>query len=285
MRVALVQLNGGDDPVSNLAATELLVRQAAASGAEFVLTPEMTNILTFDRDWARQVVRAEADDPTLARLRLVALECRIWLLIGSLAVRSEQAHGRFANRSFLIGPDGEIAARYDKIHMFDVDLGGGESYRESSGYRPGEQAVAVDTTFGRIGMSICYDLRFPQLYRLLAQAGAQILTVPATFTVPTGTAHWHVLLRARAIETGSYVLAPAQCGTNEATHGRSRQTYGHSLVVAPWGEVLADGGDTSGLVFAEIDLDAVRVARGKIPALAHDRPLREIAVDAGKPKT
>ncbi len=273
MRVGLVQLNGCDDPAVNLVATEHLVRQAALGGAGFVLTPEMTNILSFDREWAARVVCAEAQDPTLARLRVVAEEIGIWLLIGSLAVLSDDPVGRRANRSFLIAPDGSITARYDKIHMFDVDLGAGESYRESSAYRPGEQAVISDTPFARIGMSICYDVRFAHLYRKLAQAGAQILTVPAVFTLPTGRAHWHVLLRARAIETGCFVLAPAQCGTNAATHGRPRQTYGHSLVVSPWGEVLGDGGDKPGVTFAEIDLDAVGVARGKIPALAHDRAI------------
>ncbi len=165
--------------------------------------------------------------------------------------------------------------------MLDVDLGGGESYRESSGYRPGERTVLADTPIGRIGMSVCYDIRFPHLYRALAQAGAQIITVPAAFTVPTGKAHWHVLLRARAIETGCFVLAPAQCGTNSAAHGRPRQTFGHSLVVSPWGEVLADGGDGPGITFAEIDLDAVAVARGKIPALAHDRALGEPVIYGG----
>jgi predicted amidohydrolase len=271
MRVGLVQMNGCDDPAANLAAAEEMIRQAAAAGAGFVLTPEMTNILCFDRDWALSVVRSEAEDPTLARLCQAAAELRIWLLAGSLAIRAGAADGRLANRSFLIAPDGTITARYDKIHMFDVDLGAGQSYRESSLYQPGERAVVADTGFGRVGMSICYDLRFAHLLRALAQAGAQVLTVPAAFTVPTGQAHWHVLLRARAIETGCYVLAPAQCGHNAASHGRPRQTFGHSLVVSPWGEILADGGDAPGLVLADLDLDAVGVARGKIPALFHDR--------------
>jgi deaminated glutathione amidase len=271
MKVGLVQLNSGDDPACNLVQTERLVYEAAAAGAAFVLTPEMTNILCFDREWADSVVCGEADDPTLARLREVARDCDIWLLIGSLAIRDSDGDGRFANRSFLISPVGEIVGRYDKIHMFDVDLGPGESYRESSRYRAGEQAIITNTVLGCIGMSICYDMRFPQLYRALGQAGAQIITVPSAFTVPTGSAHWHVLLRARAIETGCYILAPAQCGDNAASHGRSRQTYGRSLIINPWGEVLADGGDSSGVTYAEIDLDAVAVARGKIPSLAHDR--------------
>lgn len=281
MRVGLVQLNSSDDPVANLAQTERLVREAVSGGAQFVLTPEMTNILCFDRSWSTLTVHAQDVDPTLARLREVAMECKIWLLIGSLAIKVGEENGRFANRSFLIGPNGSIVAHYDKIHMFDVDLGGGESYRESSGYRPGERTVLADTPIGRIGMSVCYDIRFPHLYRALAQAGAQIITVPAAFTVPTGKAHWHILLRARAIETGCFVLAPAQCGSNAATHGRPRQTFGHSLVVSPWGEVLADGGDGPGITFAEIDLDAVAVARGKIPALAHDRALGEPVIYGG----
>ncbi len=281
MRVGLVQLNGSDNPATNLAQTEGFVREAVAGGANFVLTPEMTNILCFDRNWANQVVHAEAEDPTLARMQDIARNHHIWLLVGSLAVKSGAADGRFANRSFLVTPNGEISARYDKIHMFDVDLGNGESRRESGGYQPGGHAVVADTPFGRIGLSVCYDVRFPQLYRVLAQNGAQILTVPAAFTATTGAAHWHVLLRARAIETGCFVLAPAQCGTNAATHGRPRQTYGHSLVVSPWGEILADGGDAPGVTFAEIDLDAVQAARGKIPALAHDRAIGGPIVHGG----
>ncbi len=281
MQVGLVQLNGNDDPVANLVQTERLVREAVSGGAKFILTPEMTNILCFDRSWSVQVVHKQGDDPTLRRLQEVASECKIWLLIGSLAIKAGDENGRFANRSFLIDPYGSIVAQYDKIHMFDVNLGGGESYRESSGYRPGEQVVLADTPFGRIGLSVCYDIRFPNLYRALAKAGAQIITVPAAFTVPTGKAHWHVLLRARAIETGCFVLAPAQCGNNAATHGRPRQTFGHSLVVSPWGEVLADGGDGPGVTFAEIDLDAVAVARGKIPALVHDRTLGEPVIHGG----
>jgi deaminated glutathione amidase len=270
-RVGLVQLSCTDDPVLNLRCAESLVRQAFNAGARFVLTPEMTNLLSFDREWARHVLSEEQHDPTLARLRELASELRIWLLIGSLAIRLPKPETRLANRSFLISPDGAVVARYDKIHMFDADPDGGHSYRESAGYRPGDEAVVTETDFAAIGMTVCYDLRFPQLYRSLAQAGAQILTVPAAFTVPTGQAHWHVLLRARAIETGCFVLAPAQCGTNAASHGKPRQTYGHSLVVSPWGEVLAEGADAACVVLADLALDAIGEARRKIGSLAHDR--------------
>ena len=207
----------------------------------------------------------------LAGLRDRAAKHGFWLLIGSLALKTDDPDGRFANRSFLIAPDGAIAARYDKIHMFDVTLSESERYRESDGFRPGNRAVVADTPLARIGLSICYDLRFPQLYRALAGAGAQILTVPAAFAVATGRAHWEVLLRARAIETGAFVLAPAQCGTHPATTGRARETWGHSLAVAPWGEVLADAGDRPGVALVDLDLDRVAEARGRVPSLSHDR--------------
>jgi predicted amidohydrolase len=273
MKVGLVQLNGSDDPDSNLLAAEAMIAEAAVAGAGFVLTPEMTNLLTFDRDWAREVTRPEAEDPGLARLRRGAVRHQIWLLIGSLAIR--RADGRLANRSFLIDPEGNITARYDKIHMFDVKPGDGQEYRESSAYAPGDRAVVAATPFGPVGMAVCYDLRFPALFTALARSGAGILTVPAAFTVPTGQAHWHVLLRARAIENAGFVLAPAQCGENAATHGRSRRTYGHSLIVSPWGEVLADGGDGPGVVLGELDLDAVARARRQIPVLDHHRTFEE----------
>ena len=195
------------------------------------------------------------------------------MLIGSIGLKTNDDDGRFANRSFLIGPDGGIAARYDKIHMFDVNVSETEVYRESAGYRPGAQAVLADTPLGRIGMTICYDLRFAFLYRRLAQAGAQILTVPAAFNHITGAAHWEVLLRARAIETGCYVLAPAQTGFHPETAGKGRRTYGHSLVISPWGDVLADGGTDPGLTFADIDLAEVTKARARIPSLSHDRQI------------
>lgn len=272
MKIGLVQITAGDDPAANLAVTRAMVRDAAAAGAGFVLTPEVTNILSSDRDLQARVLRTEAEDETLRALRAEAEALGIWLLIGSLALRTGDADGRFANRSFLVGPDGAICARYDKIHMFDVNVSASEQYRESAAYRPGGQAVVADTPFGRLGMSVCYDLRFPHLFRRLAQAGARILTVPAAFNDTTGAAHWHVLLRARAIENGCWVLAPAQTGTHGLHNGRPRRTYGHSLVVAPWGEVIADGGTDPGVVLADIDPGAVEKARGRVPSLLHDRP-------------
>jgi deaminated glutathione amidase len=273
MRVGLVQLTVGDDPGANLPATLALIRQAVAGGANFVLTPECTNGLSSNRDHQRAVFHHEADDPTLAALRATAATSKVWLLIGSLGLKTDDPDGRFANRSFLIAPDGSIAARYDKIHMFDVNVSETEVYRESAGYRPGSTAVLADTPLGRIGMTVCYDLRFPHLYRRLAKAGAQILTVPAAFNHITGAAHWQVLLRARAIETGCFVLAPAQTGFHPETAGKGRRTHGHSLVIAPWGEVLADGGDLPGVTFADIDLAEVGKARGRVPSLDHDREI------------
>lgn len=271
MRAGLVQLTVGDDPAENLPQTVALIRQAAGGGAGFVLTPECTNALSSSRDHQRRVFHHEADDPTLAALQAEAQALGIWLLIGSLGLRTTDADGRFANRSFLIGPDGGIVARYDKIHMFDVTVSETEAYRESAGYRPGAQAVLAQTPFGAVGLSVCYDVRFPYLYRALAKAGASILTVPAAFNHITGAAHWEVLLRARAIETGCFVLAPAQTGFHPETAGKGRRTHGHSLVVAPWGEVLADGGDQPGVVFADLDLTRVAEARGRVPSLTHDR--------------
>lgn len=271
MRVGLVQLTVGDDPEENLPETLALVRAAAEGGAKLVLTPECTNMLSSSRDRQRALLCHEEEDPTLAALRDEAARAGIWLLIGSLGVKTHDADGRFANRSFLIGPDGAIAARYDKIHMFDVNVSDTEVYRESSAYRPGDRAVLAETPLGRIGMTICYDLRFPHLFRRLAQAGAQILTVPAAFNHLTGQAHWQTLLRARAIETGCFVLAPAQTGFHPERDGKGRRTHGHSLVIAPWGEVLADAGDEPGVTFAEIDLAEVDRARGRVPSLTHDR--------------
>ena len=266
MKAGLVQLCSSDDPVANLPVTETLVREAAGAGAAFVLTPEVTNCISTSRAHQLEVLQVEGEDLTLARLCAVAAELGIWLLIGSLAIKTEGK--RFANRSFLIGPNGEIRARYDKIHMFDVELGDGENYRESAGYRPGEMAVLARTPMAKIGMTICYDLRFPHLYRKLAQAGAQILTVPSAFTRSTGAAHWHVLLRARAIENGCFVLAPAQTGSHP---GSPRRTYGHSLVVNPWGEVIAEAGTEPEVLIAELALDECALARARIPSLQHDR--------------
>ncbi len=271
MRAALLQLRSSDDPAANLPVTVLLIRDAVAAGAKFVLTPEVTNCVSSNRARQEAVLQHEADDQTLAALRGVAQDCGIWLLIGSLALKTGDADGRFANRSFLITPEGEIAARYDKIHMFDVTISDTESYRESAGYRPGAAAVLAPMPFGGLGMTICYDLRFAHLYRQLAQAGAQVLCVPSAFSPVTGAAHWEVLLRARAIETGCYVLAPAQTGTHDAVEGKPRQTYGHTLAVAPWGEVMVDAGTDPGYVIVDLDKDAVTRTRQRIPALTHDR--------------
>lgn len=273
MRVGLIQLTVGDDPVANLPVTQGLIREAVADGAGFVLTPEATSFLTFDKARKAAQTVTEGADITLAALRDEAARAGIWLLIGSLGIDVGAPDGRLANRSFLIAPDGAIAARYDKIHMFDVDISPTEVFRESAGYLPGERAVIADTPFGRLGLTVCYDLRFPHLYRRLARAGAQILTVPAAFNHITGAAHWEVLLRARAIESGAWVLAPAQTGRHPADGVPGpRRTYGHSLVVAPWGEVVADGGTAPGVTMADIDLAAVAEARRRIPALTHDRP-------------
>ena len=273
MRAALIQLCSGDDPAANLAAVQPLVAEAAAAGATLILTPECTNIVSADRQRQRAVLRTEGDDPTLAALRAQAAEAGVWLLVGSLLLRAE-GEERLVNRSLLIAPDGAIAARYDKIHMFDAEVAPGESYRESAAIRPGGTAVLAPQPLP-LGLTICYDLRFPQLYRRLAQAGAQVLTVPAAFTVPTGSAHWHVLLRARAIETGRFVLAPAQCGTHTVTAPSDkppRRSYGHSLAASPWGEVLADAGEAPGLVVVDLDPEAVEAARRRIGSVRADQP-------------
>jgi deaminated glutathione amidase len=275
MRIGLVQLNVSDDPTANLPETRRLVQHAADGGATFILTPECTNGLSSSRKHQQAVFFHEADDPTLQALRDDAARLGVWLLIGSLALLTGDADGRFANRSFLIDPQGQIAARYDKVHMFDVDVSETERYRESEGYRPGDQAVLAQTPFGAVGLTVCYDVRFAYLYRQLAQAGAQILTVPAAFNHITGAAHWEVLLRARAIETGCFVLAPAQTGFHpETSGGKGRRTYGHSLAIAPWGEVLIDGGAEAGVSFAELDLNRVTQARARVPSITHDRRIK-----------
>jgi predicted amidohydrolase len=266
---ACIQFTAGRDPGDNIPVVIGLVRRACAAGADFVLTPEVTNFIEPHGNARREKARFESEDPMLEALRDVAAKLGIWLLAGSLAVAVEaEGETRLANRSFLIDAAGEIIARYDKIHMFDVDLAGGESYRESRAYRPGEHTVVAETPWGRLGMSVCYDLRFPYLYRALAKAGAEFLAVPSVFTVPTGRAHWHVLLRARAIENGSFVIAPAQCGE----HAEGRRSYGHSLIVDPWGEVLADGAEEPGFVSARIDPTRIAAARSMVPSLEHDRP-------------
>jgi deaminated glutathione amidase len=265
-RAGLVQLCTGTDLDRNAAAVCDLVRQAVELGAQFVVTPEMTNIIESKRDaLLARVSQDEAADPVVAALCALAAERAIHILIGSVALKSGD---RLVNRSLLVTPDGAIAARYDKIHMFDVDLEGGESYRESRTYRPGERAVVADLAWARLGLTVCYDVRFPALYRTLAQAGAQVITVPSAFTRQTGAAHWQVLLQARAIETGAYLLAPAQGGRHES----GRETYGHSLAVGPWGEVVAEiAGDAPGVAVCDIDPAVVAEARRRVPALGHDR--------------
>ncbi|MCP5366868.1 MAG: carbon-nitrogen hydrolase family protein [Hyphomicrobiales bacterium] len=263
---ACLQLTSRREVEDNLPIIRDLARRARADGADLILTPENTGFMAMGRK--NLMARAEAEDENrpLAALRDLAAETGAWLLVGSLAVKLAD-DARVANRSYLIDPAGTVVAWYDKIHMFDVDLDGGESYRESNSFRPGDRAVVADLPWGRLGMTVCYDLRFPQLYRALAQAGAHFLAVPSAFTRQTGRAHWHTLLQARAIETGCFVLAPAQCGDHED----GRQTFGHSLIVAPWGEVLADGGEGVGIVRAEIDPARVAQARGRIASLRHDR--------------
>ncbi|HEX7533584.1 MAG TPA: carbon-nitrogen hydrolase family protein [Methyloceanibacter sp.] len=262
-RAGLVQLRSGRSVGPNLDKAEALIRRAAKGGAVYVQTPENTGLMELKPELVVEAAETEGKNVALARLKALARELRIWLHVGSLAVKLDKV--RVANRSYLIDPEGRIAARYDKLHMFDVDLPGGESYRESQYFKPGDKAMLADLPFGRLGLSICYDLRFPALYRALASAGAEIIAVPSAFTKQTGEAHWRVLIRARAIETGAFVLAATQGGLHE--NGRS--TYGHSLVVSPWGEVLAEGGEDPCVIFADIDLAASAEARARIPALKH----------------
>jgi predicted amidohydrolase len=269
---ACVQFTAGPDPEPNLRAVCDLIRRARDAGADFVMTPEASNFIETGRR-RHEKARSEANDPFLAGMCDLARETRTWLLIGSLVIDSAGEPGaapgetRLANRSFLVDAAGAIVARYDKIHMFDIDLPGGESYRESNAYRPGLSTVVAETPWGRLGMSVCYDVRFPQLYRALALAGADFLSVPSVFTVPTGTAHWHVLLRARAIENGCFVFAPAQWGE----HTAGRRSYGHAVIVDPWGEVLADGGEGVGIATAQIDVARIAEVRRMVPSLQHDR--------------
>ncbi len=269
LTVACVQTNSARDIATNLEMVPPLVWAARGAGAEFVLLPENVGMLEPDPALWREKALAEDDHPALAAFSALARDAGVWLLIGSLAIRL--ADDRVVNRSILLDGNGAIVARYDKIHLFDVDLDGGESYRESASVVSGDRAVVAATPWGRLGMSVCYDLRFPHLYRSLAKAGADFLSIPAAFTRTTGRAHWHVLQRARAIETGCYVFAPAQCGA----HAMGRETFGHALIVDPWGVVLADAGEDVGFIVAEIDVAAVADARRKIPALCHDRPFAE----------
>lgn len=273
----LVQITSSDDLAGNIATASELIRRAAGEGADLVLTPENTTMITPGRKNILAQAAPEESHPALPAFATLAQELKIWLLIGSLTIRLGEETA--ANRSYLFAPDGNIAARYDKIHMFDVEIPDGQSYRESATFRPGDRAVTADLPWGRLGLTICYDVRFPHLYRDLAKAGASFLSVPAAFTAFTGQAHWHVLLRARAIETGCFVFAPAQCGT----HAAGRQTYGHSLVIAPWGEVLAEAGEAPGVVTARIDPAKIDEARRMVPALSHDRSFAAAAT--GQPVT
>ena len=267
--IALIQTRTPATARDALAHVEPLIRQAASTGARFILTPEGTNVLEQRRERRDAAVIDEDQDVAVLGLRHLAAELGVWLLIGSAIVRSGRAReGRAANRSLLVDSSGAITARYDKLHVFDVDLPNGERYRESATVRPGDRAVAADTPWGRLGLTVCYDIRFPHLYRQLAKAGASMIAVPAAFTAPTGEAHWEILLRARAIETGAFVLAPAQGGLHED----GRRTWGRSTVVGPWGEVIAKADhDDPCIVTAKLDMEAVRRARAAVPALTHDR--------------
>ncbi|APL93319.1 carbon-nitrogen hydrolase family protein [Sphingobium indicum] len=269
MRAAIFQMTSGIDPAANAAAIADMAARARGEGADMLFTPEMAGYLDRDRQRAAATLRSEADDPVLAALREAAAKQGLWVHLGSTPLKDERSDGRWANRSFMIDDRGEIRARYDKIHLFDVDLATGESWRESSVYGPGEQVVAVDTPWARMGLSVCYDMRFPDLYRALTNAGATVLLMPAAFTVPTGKAHWHILLRARAIEAGCFVIAAAQTGH----HADGRDTYGHSLVVDPWGDLVLDMGEQAGLALAEVDLSRIEDVRGRVPALANRRSL------------
>jgi len=268
LRVACVQLTSTTRIDANVELSAALIREAHGLGARFVTMPEVVNLCQRRGGQAVAAAHLEDSEPALAAYRKLADELGIWILVGSLAIRLPD-DDRLANRSYLIDGRGGIVARYDKIHMFDVNLANGETFRESRTYRPGSEAVVAQTPWGVLGMTVCYDVRFPYLYRMLAHAGARMLSVPSAFTRRTGQAHWHTLLQSRAIETACFVIAPAQCGDHED----GRQTYGHSLIVSPWGEVLADGGEAPGVVTADLDFAAVDKARSMIPALEHDRKI------------
>jgi predicted amidohydrolase len=273
VKAALLQVGSSDVPEDNLATVSGMIATARAAGTGFILTPEITNCITSDRARQKAVVTTEDRDPVLAGLREIAARDGLWIAIGSLAIRTDDADGRFANRSFVIGPDGQIMARYDKIHMFDVTVTETETYRESAAFRPGDRAVVLRTPFAKLGLTVCYDVRFPHLHRALAHAGAEVILAPAAFSPVTGAAHWEPLLRARAIETGCYVLAAAQTGLHPSlVEAPPRRTHGHSLIVSPWGEVLSDAGTEPGITYVDIDLAEVARARARVPALTHDRP-------------
>ena len=272
MKIAILQMNAGIDPAANAAALIQAVREAKAGGAAVLFTPEMSNMLDRNRTRANATIRSDAEDATLAAVREAVASHGIWVHLGSLAVKGDAPGEKWRNRAFVIAPDGSIAARYDKIHLFDVDLPTGESWRESSVYQGGDQAVAVRLPQAVLGLSICYDIRFPAVYAALSRAGADIVAVPAAFTAPTGQAHWHVLLRARAIESACFVVAAAQTGQHED----GRNTFGHSLVVDPWGEVLLDMGETPGLGFAELALERIADVRARVPVIANRRAVAEV---------
>lgn len=276
MRAALLQMTSGIDPRANGDALVTAVAAAKAGGADMLFTPEMSGLLDRDRDRAAAHLTDEAHDELLARVRAAAAEARLWVHLGSLALSGERADGRLVNRGFVIDDTGAIRARYDKLHLFDVDLPTGESWRESAAYAPGEAATVATTPWGGLGLSVCYDLRFATLYAALSSAGATLLAIPAAFTVPTGRAHWQTLLRARAIESACFAVAAAQTGTHED----GRETYGHSLVIDPWGEILLDMGVAPGLGFADLDASLVETVRARVPVLAHRRPIPEVAVVA-----
>ncbi len=269
MRAAIYQSRTGIDPADSATHLSAAIAGAAERGADMLFTPEMSNLLDRDRARATRHLTDEAQDPVLAAVRAAAARAGIWVHLGSIALADERADGRLVNRGFVIDGGGAIRARYDKIHLFDVDLPTGESWRESAAFAPGEATVIAQTPWGGLGLSICYDLRFPDLYRSLSDGGATILAVPAAFTVPTGKAHWHVLLRARAIEAGAFVIAAAQTGTHED----GRATYGHSLAIDPWGEILLDMGEAEGLACVEIDPARIAEVRARIPVLKHRRPI------------
>jgi predicted amidohydrolase len=274
MKVAALQLCASDDPVANLAHTLSMVQQASEAGAQFIATPEVTNCVSSSRRRQNKVLALQENDQTLAAMCTAAARFGVWISVGSLALKLPD-DDRFTNRSFMIDPSGQIVAQYDKIHMFDVTLSETEQYRESDGYRAGDHAVIADTAFGRIGMTICYDIRFPHLYRGLAKSGASILLIPAAFAQPTGRAHWEVLLRARAIETGCYVIAAAQTGEHQTSQRRPRKTYGHSMIVSPWGEIMADAGEDLGIIYADLDLSLVESTRARVPSILSKQSFSE----------
>jgi predicted amidohydrolase len=272
MRAALLQMTSGIDPAANAATIVSAVHEAKSGGADMLFTPEMSGLLDRDRKRAAAHLRDEANDPVLAAVRAAAAEAGLWVHIGSLALAGERDDGRLVNRGFVIDGSGAIQARYDKMHLFDVDLATGESWRESAVYAPGNKPALADTPWGGVGLSVCYDLRFAALYRALSDGGASILTVPAAFTVPTGKAHWHLLLRARAVESACFVIAAAQWGSHED----GRETYGHSLVVDPWGEVLLDMGDGPDIGFADLDPARIEDVRARVPVLRHRRAIPDV---------